>query len=76
MFGAVKLTEDANKDKYGYCGYSIGFDARLQFSLPNVDCCQLLVMLNSSKFIKLDELLQTIVHQDILMIEKRYLNVQ
>lgn len=68
MFGAGKLTEDATKDKYGYCGYSIGFGARLTLSLPNVDCCQLLVMLNSLKLIKLDESLQTIVYQDILMI--------
>ena len=68
MFGAGKLTEDANKGKYGYCGYCIGFGARLPLSLPNADCCQLLVMLNSLKLIKLDESLQTIVYQDILMI--------
>ena len=68
MFGAGKLTEDANKGKYGYCGYCIGFGARLPLSLPNVDCCQLLVMLNSLKLIKLDESLQTIVYQDKLMI--------
>ena len=74
MFGAGKLTEDATKDKYGYCGYSIGFGARLTLSLPNVDCCQLLVMLNSLKLIKLD--VQTIVYQDILLIEKRYLRAQ
>ena len=27
----MKLTKNANPDKYGYIGYGIGFDARLQF---------------------------------------------
>ena len=35
MFGAVKLTKNADPDKYKYSGYSIGFDSRLQFSLPD-----------------------------------------
>ena len=27
LFGAVKLTENANPDKYKYSGYCIGFNA-------------------------------------------------
>ena len=30
---AVKLTKNADLDKYGCCGYVIGFDSRSQFSL-------------------------------------------
>lgn len=30
---AVKLTKNGDTDKYGYRGYSTGFDACLQFSL-------------------------------------------
>ena len=33
LFGSVKLTKNANPDKYCYSGYSIGFDARGSFSL-------------------------------------------
>ena len=32
LFGAVKLTENADIDKYKYPGYSIGFDSRGSFS--------------------------------------------
>ena len=32
MFGTVKLTKNADPDKYEYSGYGIGFDAHLQFS--------------------------------------------
>ena len=32
LFGAVKLTINADADKYRYSGYSIGFDSRSQFS--------------------------------------------
>ena len=35
LFGAVKLTKNADPDKYGYTGYGIGFDPRSQFSLPD-----------------------------------------
>ena len=34
MFGSVKLTKNANPDKYKHSGYSIGFDLRSEFSLP------------------------------------------
>ena len=36
MFGAVKITKNAYPDKYVYTGYRIGFDSRLEFSLPDV----------------------------------------
>ena len=35
VFGAVKLTKNADLDKYGYSGYSIGSDACSQFPLSN-----------------------------------------
>ena len=33
MFGAAKLTKNADLDKYGYSGYGIGFDAGSDFSI-------------------------------------------
>ena len=35
MFEAVKLTKNADPDKYPYWGYGIGFDSRSFFSAPN-----------------------------------------
>ena len=35
LFGAVKLTKNADIDKYGYSGYGIGFDRRSSFSFPS-----------------------------------------
>ena len=35
LFGGVKLTKNADPDKYIYTGYSIGFDSRSEFSLPD-----------------------------------------
>ena len=34
LFGAVTLTKNADIDKYGYCGYGIGFDRKSSFSFP------------------------------------------
>ena len=34
LFGVAELTENAGPDKYAYSGYSIGFDTRSYFSLP------------------------------------------
>ena len=34
LFGAVKLTKNADIDKYGYSGYGIGFDRYGSFSFP------------------------------------------
>ena len=31
LFGSVKLTENADLDKYKYTGYGIGFDSRSEF---------------------------------------------
>ena len=35
MFGDVKLTINANPDKYKYSGYGIGFDTSRSFSLSD-----------------------------------------
>ena len=35
LFRAVKLTKNADLDKYSYCGYGIGFDSRSFSSLQN-----------------------------------------
>ena len=35
LFVAVKLTKNANPDKYRYSGYGIEYDARLKFLLSN-----------------------------------------
>ena len=35
LFGSVKLTKNADLDKYKNSGYGIGFDSRLEFSIQN-----------------------------------------
>ena len=35
MSGAVKLTKNADPDKYRYNGYGIGFDLPSELSLPD-----------------------------------------
>ena len=35
LFGSVKLTKNADLDKYKYSGHSMGFDSRSEFSLPD-----------------------------------------
>ena len=35
LFGSVKLTKNADIDKYGYFGYGIGFDRQSSFSIRN-----------------------------------------
>ena len=35
MLGAVKLTKNADPDKYKYSGYSIGFDSCSEFSFTD-----------------------------------------
>ena len=37
LLGAVKLTKNADPDKYSYFGYGIGFDSCSLFSVPNFD---------------------------------------
>ena len=36
LFGSVKLTKNADPDKYKYSSYDIGFDSRSEFSFTNV----------------------------------------
>ena len=33
LFGSVKLTKNADPDKYKYSGYAIGYDSPSEFSL-------------------------------------------
>ena len=40
MFGAVKLTKNADIDKYKYSGYGIGFYSRGSFLFPSSKCTQ------------------------------------
>ena len=35
LFGAIKLTKNANTNKYRYSGYGIGLDTRGSFSLAD-----------------------------------------
>ena len=35
LLGSVKLTKNADIDKYGYSGYGIGFDRETSFSVGN-----------------------------------------
>ena len=35
LFGNVKITKNADPDKYSYSGYGIGFDSHSIFSIPN-----------------------------------------
>ena len=35
MFGSVKLTKNADTDKYKYSGHGVGFDLHSAFSLPD-----------------------------------------
>ena len=34
LFRSAELTKNTDPDKYKYIGYSIGFDTRSEFSLP------------------------------------------
>ena len=38
LFGAVKLTKNADIDKYKHSGYGIGFDSRGSFTHPSERC--------------------------------------
>ena len=37
MFGNVKITKNADPDKYYFSRYEIGFDSHSLFSIPNFD---------------------------------------
>ena len=40
LFGAIKLTKNADIDKYQYSGYGTGFDRKSSFSFPGSGFCQ------------------------------------
>ena len=35
LFGGVKVTKNADPDKYWYSGYGVGFNTRGEYSLPD-----------------------------------------
>ena len=45
LFGAVKLTENADPDKYKYSGFGIGFDLHSEFILPDGNMGKNLIIL-------------------------------
>ena len=45
LFGSVKLTENADQDKYKYSGYDIEFGSRSEFSLPDGTMGKMLLFL-------------------------------
>ena len=44
LFGAVKLTKNADINKYKYSGYGIGFDSKGNFSHPRGGDCKNVVI--------------------------------
>ena len=44
LFGVVKLTKNADTDRYKYSGYGIGFDSQSAFSLPDVSIGKILII--------------------------------
>ena len=44
FFGAVKLTKNADLEKYQYSGYGTGFDRKSSFSFPGGGFCQNLLI--------------------------------
>ena len=48
MFGAVKLTKNADPDKYKYSGYGIGFDLQSEFLLPDGSMGKMLLLLEAT----------------------------
>ena len=59
LFGPVKLTKNADPDKYYHWGYGVGFDPCSSFSVPNFDWVRILLFLQ-----------YTIVHQFISIIRR------
>ena len=43
LFGFVKLTKNADIDKYRYSGYGIGFDRNTSFSFGNEICKNVII---------------------------------
>ena len=44
LFGVVKLTKNADTDRYKYSGYGIRFDSQSAFSLPDVSIGKILII--------------------------------
>ena len=45
LFGAIKLTKNADREKYKYSDYGIGFDSRSEFSLSDGSMGEMLLFL-------------------------------
>ena len=56
LFGGVKLTKNADQDKYIYSSYSIGFDSHSIFSLPNFDWGKNVIGVNISFSVYVDNI--------------------
>ena len=54
LFGAVKLTKNADIDKYGYSGYGIGFDKHGSFSFPVTGLGRNVIIFGVDEFINTD----------------------
>ena len=54
LFGAVKLTENADINKYRYSGYGIGFDGKASFSFPGLGCNETIFGVDMSLSTKID----------------------
>ena len=57
LLGAVKLTKNADIDKYKYSGYGIGFDSKGSFSHPSGGMAKMLLFL---------ELIRAVLHMLIM----------
>ena len=67
MFGAVKLTKNADVDKYGYSGYGVGFDKHESFSFPGTELGRNVIIfgVDRSSSTKVDNM-----KKDILILSK------
>ena len=54
LFGAIKLTKNADPDKCYYSGCGIGFDSRLLFSYAGFDWCKNVVIFWSISSVHID----------------------
>ena len=54
LFGAVKLTKNADINKYRYSGYGIGFDGKASFSFPGLGCNETIFGVDMSLSTKID----------------------
>ena len=67
MFGSVKLTKNADFDKYRYTGYGIGFDRETSFSIGNETGKNVIIFgVDMSSSSKIDNR-----KKDILILDKR-----